>query len=1146
MGTTRDAIRNDSGVQLAFVLVIEGYPWLICDGDTSGAVTAWSGSQWSQARAGLEVSGGMAQKLEPWSNELPAGGMTFTIYGEDFAVDMFKAKPSIRSELTVSFDTSNSVPGFNMTVKDAGLFSASDTVTIGNETFEVTGTPAGNTIAIAANGSGVFYPFTGNVGADNTGPGAHHVPPNVLIGDYQTNSPVYVTDAPATWLGKKVGLYVHRIRDGVWDTKAQAEVWFAGLIDSIDTVGPLGTKLQCSGIQQLIADSVILQDQWSARALPGYVFNDGDYVWVRYYQDSGTTASNRSASFTAATPGTSADQFPSGRYTAQEFGALLAKHLDDDGTIGNAGSSFTLRWSAYVFASDNGPRFELVATEGAAVLGKIEIVASDAAILRFLGFENIWAPTDAATCRVVGAQSDYSQRVRIRSENAPYRFPTFGLPGIGLSGGNAMDLDEADGTFVDHTSLLSPAAQEIVGAGETWSFYSMGDEIVFLGRRVGDTQITDITMATPLSKLSNGDGTAGQRALREGDASAMRVKQIFYACDSFASMICKLFASTDGQGTNHADYDVFPFGAGISWDLLGSSFEESLKALEQSGVEDSLAIVVEKPTNLWDVIKSDFALRMAAPVWKDGGLVVAQLNVPNASTADHAFNETNKSDTRDTVTETVRDYLAHTIKIEYNRNPVTDKYQDHFIVRDQAAYQSAGNSGTTKTIKARNSYDGVTASGASAQALGDMLASRFLPVLARPLKRWTRSMNHNSFHAAPGDTCTISDDRIRDPSSGQIGVAARAGTIMDTSYSLGISSGGQTYHGSVGILFTEEDRLFPLAPSAEHATATGSGYTDGWDSSGVSLLLNQHSYSRSTAQTDAQSFSSGDAVRITELDPANPAAADSFVDTIASAPGIGTVTISSVDYDELPLTNGFGAGGRPAFDSTKTYIVNFDAYDQCGASQILKAFQADDADGQILDTAEPNLVADELKPGTSVAADLTLLPSRYAAEQYGDGEPLSVSFVRDQCRMANNLTNYKTAPQSPSMGHSTVLPNPGSGLFIVTWTIPFYLGNERWPAGLVRKLSVAPMFYSGGGSKSVRVTSSQNPPKGDTYTTTSWFGPKKQATFSTSSGTLQVSTAQQLDVVRSQDMPHITWITVECEDGSAFRGLAELRLGPLE
>jgi hypothetical protein len=1156
MGTTADAIRSQDGVELGFVLCIEGYPKLITDGMPSDATTAWSGSLWSEAVSSLEMSFYTNQRLEPFSNEFQVPSMQFTIYDEDFAVDMFRSKPSVRTELKVGFDSGDSTGGgYNIQVRDGSQFATGGVAYIGNEAFKLA-TPTSTLLPIATNGEGYYHPFSGDTGAANRFPGAHSVGANVNVNSVDVNAPVYVTDAPATWIGKKVALHAHRIVGGVWDTKAQSEVLFAGSIDTINPGdGGIGVQLQCMGITQALKDATLMRDQWSAQPAEGFTFKDGDFIRVMFVDS--TTA--QSARLTAATPGTGPDEFPSGRYSAQEFGTKLAQHLNGDTTVGPA-SSLGLSWTAGVVSSDGGSRFQIAANKVTSVDGaSITMIASPPALYDFLGYDYSGGSGGWITDGTVktGPRNPSTTTVSIISERPPMRFAAIGL-GDAIEGAT-LDLEDADGTFVDHTSILPPSAQELANDGGVWSFFSLGDSVVFLGKvdsATAPTKITEITTEIPLAEMVKDKRKAGV-ALTAGDAASARVKQIFFAADTFTNLIAKLFASVDGQGVNHATYDAFPFGAGIPWGLLGDSFIHSLEDLEQAGVEDSVALVIEKPTKLWHALKSDFALRMAGPVWKDGGIRIAQLGIPNASTADHTFDETNKSDTHYTRQRESTQYLTHTLKILFNRNPLTDKYQDEIVVRNLAAYDSAGGRGQTKTIKARNSYSGVAASGASVERLADTLAAVYLPVFGRPMKVWERGMAHKWWHAAPGESAVVSDDRLRDPTTGQLGLSQRAATIISTSYSPGVST-KEGYFGSVELLYSEEDRLFPVAPTCEHATATGtatgrnwtSGYDDEAGTAGVfSLLVAQHAFSDSTESNDSTHMAAGDAVRVIEADPAN-ASASTFTDTIASITQ-DVATISTVDYDEIVLTNGFGNGGRPAFDSTKTYYVVPDEYDSCQESQQLVAFQADSGDGLIgAATIDANLVGGKQKLG-SASADITLLPERYASKHIADGYPFPSHLMRQFCRMSNNLTNYKTAPHMPMITQSeTVVSTSGSSEYIVLWTIPFYIGNEYWPGGRKRTLNVAPYFRSGDGvtSVTVRVTSSANQPEGSSYTDTSWHGPKNQITFSTTSSTFAIATAQELDIVRaaSPNPNEITWLTVEANDLVGFKGLGELWLGPLQ
>lgn len=1141
MGTTQDAIRGGN-CQLAYVLAIEGYKYLLTDGDPAKAVTAWAATAWSDALPGLRVKGAFRQSLAPWSNEVQVPRFTFEVQPEStdqFGIDMFKAKPGVRSELTAGFASDADGAGFNISVQDAGLFAASSPVFIGTEAFNVTGTPTGTSIPVPAAGAGYLAPFGTNSGAANRFPGPHALPAGEVVGAYESTTPVYVTDAPPSWIGKKVGLYVHRVTAGVLDTYAQAELWFAGTITRVSEAG-LMTVVECDGIQQALVDATLMQDQWVGRIKTGHEFEVDDFVWVSVMRTSGTNLLQAAAKFTAVAASPGADEFLAGSYTAEEFGSMLAEHLDGDATIGVSGSGITLRWSANVSSESGGLRFKLKAQESASMTGAIGMASNSATILKFLGFTDL--ASDYYGNHVKWSDSQAAADIALVSDDPPYLITPTGPQ----SRAGTITVEDSSGTFVDHTSILPPQAREHVTGAEVWSYYIIGDDTLVLGRRDSATQISGVTLNTGISGLAA--TSLVEVASKKKAGEAVLIKQVFFASGTFASIIAKLFASTDGQGNNHATYDVLPFGAGIPWGLLGQSFLDSLSALEQSGIEDSLALIIEKPTRLWDAIACEFALRMAAICWKDGGLQAVQLSVPNASTADFALDETNKSDTERTITEATSEFLAHTVKVEFNRNPITGKYHDHYIARDKTAYESAGGAGATKTIKARNSYSGGIATGSSAEALADMITSRFLPVLAKPLKRYRRSIPHTLFHMVPGDTASVTDDFVRDPATGIRGITNRPTTALAVTHALGISSGGdQTYMGECELLYTEEDRLFPLSPSAEHATVTSGTYTSGWDSTNVALLVNQHSYSDSTEATDGSQFASGDAVRVTEIDPADPAAADSFIDTIAS--GYGIITIGPTNYDEVFLTSGFGVGGRPAFDSTKTYIINSDSYTNASADQKLHAYQADDADGQILDTAQPNLMSDQVKIG-SAAASLTELPSRHSAEQFGDGEPLSASFVRDQIRMANNLTNYKTAPHSPFMktGVGVITSPLVTGNYVVVWTIPCLIGNENWTGGRKRVLNVAPYYKSGGGTAKVRITSSANPPKGDdsTWEDTTWQGPKNQIEFTKTSTAYGIDTAQELDVVRAEGMPEFTWITVEGSDVTQILGIAELWLGPLQ
>lgn len=482
MGTTRDAIRTRNP-ELVYVLCIEGYPYLITDGLASEAVTAWAATSWTQALTGLMTSGGTSQELKPWSNELSISSMVFSITSEGredtFATDMFKSKPDVRAELTAGFDTGSYGGTFNIDVANTSDFSTG-TQYIGNQAFDVTSIPSSTELGVSASGYGIFAPFDTDAGTSGTFPGPQSIGSVGNVSNYSVRDPVYVTDAPATWIGKKVGLYVHRVSGGVLDTKAQAELWFAGTIDSIDEGSNGDPVLSCTGIQESLMNTTIMANQWSARVKEGYTFEAGDWFEVEYNQVN--NFGDKAARFTCVASGATAggDNFDAGIYTADEIGGMLAQHCDDDTSIG-AGSTLSVRWTGGTYSSDVGPRWKLQCQETGSVNGQVTLTASNAAILTFLGFDDHQPHGDIGAPTVVGPVANSEPTAAVISGGPAFKVPPITLSQRGRFDLNVLNFEDTEGTFFDHTSDLPPAAAEYVGSGETWSFYAIGDDILFLG-----------------------------------------------------------------------------------------------------------------------------------------------------------------------------------------------------------------------------------------------------------------------------------------------------------------------------------------------------------------------------------------------------------------------------------------------------------------------------------------------------------------------------------------------------------------------------------------------------------------------------------------------------------------------------------------
>lgn len=1144
MGTTATALQS-SNAQFGYCLCIEGYPNLITDAaDPTLVETAWAATLWTNAIPGLEIEGVIKQSLEPWGNELRIPQLSFRVlptqaHGDVLGVDIFKGKATNRSELVVAFGPDEDAgTGFTAKARKATLFSAGAVVYAGNQALKL-GTPSGQNLPVASDGQGYLAPFSTDTGASNRFPMAQSLSATVANNTDQVHARVLVTDSPETWVGRKVALHLHRISSGVWDTYAQSEVIFAGVIDSVGEDGDGAAVITCEGILRQLMEATIMERQFVAKPKEGYNFQTGQWFQVSVIQ--GTTSLYESAQMVCGT------DFTAGYYTAEQIADEITNFLDQDATVGY-GSTPNLRWSARTASTTTGAKFYIQASAGAAVAQKMSLIASDFSILNFLGFarDRVQSKGDYYYADNTG---EYGTKFRLVADEPPYKHMPIGGHSTEKDFYQLeMDLEDADGEFFDHTSKLPSEARALTGSGETWSYFMMGDDILFLA----EVSATDASgNPTTIRNIRTNVGAGLRNFSAEpipgvrDDASSVKIKQVLFYCDKFSAACAKLFASIRGTATNHATYDALPGGAAIPWSLLGTNFLNSLYNLEEGDSAGAIAIVAEKPTRIWDILKPEFALRVAGPVWKSGGFQIAQLSLPNARTADDTLDLSTKSDDARSVATQSTEFYCTTLKVERDRDIVKDEYRNTDIIISQTGPEQHGFQ-KTKTIKARNSYAGAAGTGAAVEALTEQLAHKWMPIFSKPLKLWKVSLNHQKFLLAPGDQVTLTDQWLRNPSSGTRGITARACTVMSVSYSLGISS-KTGYFGEATLLYTEEDRLFPMAPVAEHDNTYTSGlYTNGWDSTNKRLAIKNSEYGGSVTGN----FAVSDTIRVIEVDPADPAAADTFTDVIA---GIGT----SPNY--IDLTTGFG-GGNPAFDGTKTYRIIYDDYTTCaaganGAAQILYAFQSDGfddgagsyGDGLILDTIDPNILADENFTASPGSVDLTLLPARHAADYHADGEPFHPGLVRDCARMANNLVSYKSTPRASIFMQNTYIEGGLSGSYTLVWCFPFPIGFGRVPTGYIRYIYVSPMYYSTGGANSnCRITLSEFPPGGAQYEDCTFKGATQQTVFSTTSTSLQTPTAVGLKPIPARTLPGVTWVTVEISQFTGFKGLNECRLGPLE
>lgn len=1121
MGTTATALATGSG-QFGYVLVVEGYQYLLTDAATTSAVvTAYAGTGWTQALPGLKVIGSIKQSIEPFKTDLDVPTLTFHVMdcdGNDtFGKAVWKSKPSISSRLNAVFQPAADGSG-TITVRDnatgPAAFPASGTVYLGTRAINYSSKSGTTGLTVSAGGAGVFAPFTGD------GSNVYNRPQGLAEGQiYDVAAPPRVSDVPATWIGKQVALYIHRIVGGVWDARAQAHLEFAGTIAKFED-GEGVTVVTCHDMRKKIEDATLLRTQWVGSVKPGIYLRAGDKLRVQ--ETTNSTTPITSGTFTVVASGASGvDEANAGLYEYGDFLEMLEQWLSADATL-------DATWAVYCPQREQGRRTVFRARWSTTVMHGMSLYCNSQHVLEFMGFSNYERSDDDGDWLRVTVANKWRDERFLESVDPPYRIRALYRAGH-VSAGLSLQLDSSTGTWLDHSDYL-PQAMQGADVGENWSYVIIGDSQLAIAEYSSDTLLINVTPLAGFGQLySKLDDFKAPGVTFDDPAEALEVRQVVFLTGKFSELIPRLFASVDGRGVNHATYDDFPWGAAVPYSLLGSTFVQSCESLETAEATDTISIRLDRPTKLKDILIPEMALRFAFLIFKDGVFQFVSPPVPNSATADHVLDETNKAvgpgeRVPMTASEWTSEYLTNVVKIQYKRDHA-GKYQGNpIVIKNQVSIDLHGETDPL-TIDAVNSVDeNSSLSGSTVEALAGNIAARVLPTFGYPVKILRRTIAPSLYHVAPGDTVSLSDDLVRDPTSGARRLSNRACIVLSSQHDYG-HEGGKLM-GEVTLLMGDEDRTYPLSPAAEVDTTHTAGlYTNGYDSTNDRLHLNDHSFSKSADALDVTHFEAGDLVRIVEIDPADPASPDAWSREVAA-----------VGADYLELT---AAISSPAWSgATKKFAIIPQEYSAVQDSQKLHAFQADDGDGHIEDVAEPNSYGTQkmLSFTRGVATDL---PALLADELHGDGKPVTPFQLQSLTRMHNNLINCKAATHAPTVAYSAAgdaLLTSSSADYELIQIFPVYIGGIT-PAGRNRYLSIAPQFRSTtGDAVYVKVTSSRFRPTGSSLTGYTFSGATRSVEFTTSSTTSAIATAQNLLPVPAQ-FPGHTWLAVQLK----AEGLAECR-----
>lgn len=1114
--TTLTALTTQSGVRLQYVVAIEGYGYLLTNGAAADAITAWAGTDYIAALSGLEIQWSMDQKLDPWN---PFKGMAHAVTlavmdttgADTFGLAVFKREGQTTSRLLTDITPTSTTLSLQSTDAFPSTAAGGGTVYIGNEAIVYT---TNDTAADTLTGltRGCWSPFTTEAGGRFAR--THRVTPTVPGIPPDASTSTIVADAPIDWKGRWVGIWIHRVVDGVLDIRTQAHLAFAGKLAAVSDGADGRTIVQCEGVQEAIADAIVMREQWKAKVRPGIYMLAGDRISAATSRgatvlqandlvvvSSGAAGSNQinEGFYDAAAVETAINAWLSAEKTATRLlFKLTFKALDDSLGAGEVRSSLK-------FSDPTG-----------GTLLRAWRMNSGAGIADFMG----WAAggiggSFVATVSAVAYSAFEPKGVSVHIPNA-----------LAIQ---SLHVQHVTGSFISQAALLPPdyATHSMVAIMRVGNFYvqcrapsiTAGAGSIVVGGIVGT--------------VDGGPPVGG--AVISLDNGTVEIAQVLYLSAPVPAMVLDLLASTGG-GANWAAYDVLPeqASAAIPYALMGTGLLAELNAMPGAG--DPLRLIVDKPTPLADLFNVPFVLRLNQLVWRQGRIALKGFATPTS-----AATLTISSDARATPIDTSDDLRAVIVESDQNlRNCITIKinsssdrgaYVDSTTLIDPGSASNFGGRPMTLTIGGAGALTAGT--GEDIDALLPTFAAG-LAYLGRPMWIVKVPIDMNLFETATaGEVCLLSDPFTRDPATGTRSLTGKPALIIGNRYDY------NTATGEIDVMLFPRLSIAPYSPcAAVDDTAPTGGYVAGTKV----LTCYAHSHSDASEVADATRFPAGSKVVVVERDPAVAAAPQTWSDTVASQSG-NTITLTT------------GLAGWVA--ATRYRVISAD-YATAVTAQRTDTYQADDADGLVENLRAPYSVAffGAGQASTYVASVATELPSRPPTLAYGDGKPLDTGHAYDLAAGLNNLLSYKQAPQQPeALGSTEVMSYSGAGTWRLVWCEPVYVGPGRTSAAITRKLYVSPtVTKAGAASADIRVTLARKPPRAsdpsnlsrdDVFRILPYF----DHTFTTTSAIYETPTPyafgiDHLPLGGSGPMVGIGWLYVEVANHASFRGFGVKYLGP--
>lgn len=1136
MGTTRTALESGSA-SFVYVVAIEGWQTLLHNAESNAAVTtAWSGTDWSSAQGGLFVDLKLDQRINP---DEPFGDMgTCTLWvvepadADTFGTATHRRTSPAETYLSASVDRgATTIP-----VQSTAAFASSGLIYIGTECISYTSKDATNFLGCTR---GMYSP----AGVDSSS--SFYSTPNRFARDHSVSldantvqlQPV-VSSTPRTWKGRFVSVYMHRVVSGVPDTKAQAELVYAGTIGDIRDDRETGaTVVEVRSLMEWVRSRVLGSNLAEAKAGDGVVLTAG--MGFEMWDRSGSTIKESAGDLTVVASGaTGPYQIDAGVYSLATLCAALSTWMQQMSADGDLNGSYSI---ASPVTSPVGLRTKIYwILPGTVGDPGYWLITMPASVASFLGFAQLDS-TDAAQ----NANNVTAKLVTSPGSGHYYDPNTEPLRLSARLGGDIdsrMPVTLTNGTFADQYDFLpesiKPPTRYLGGISYSWGLFVIDDEKPILAA-FDPGNPSELVGMRPWIGAPRRAYRADLIEISSSSPPPSIRQMIAFERSAQASLLGMAMATGTYQYNSLLDALPSPMALGIPSEWVGVDF-----AGEIPNGDVATCVVIERPTKFSELMQSDLGIRWGFLKWQNGTLRFGAWRSPTAVDAVLALGDTSKAEpggvqASHTTASAQTDEMQKTVvKVQYDRSFAelgSDKYKSSIMFHDRVAADDEGGPAKVHTISLSNTFDEFNQAGAGVEALLSGYLAR-MPLVSRPAWVLDRSIDPTNFwRLTVGDIVTFSDPHSRDPATGARGIVDRPALITRLMFTPGgevpTARGKATQNpmgGRMTLFFTDTnpDRTGAIyAPSADvDNTYDTGGYSAGYNSSTKTLRCYADRYSDGDEASDATHFDAGDKVIVIERDPIDPDTPQIWLDTVVSQSG-----------DDITLTTGL-----TGWDTDKRYVVLFDDWDTVQASQKTHAFQADDATGLIDGTQQPFLYGS----GNAETADLNSstqieLPARRIN---GDGVGRCVYGDHVLMRLIDNGIDYKSTQRGSVLWHSAVsnLDVTGGNYKLVAYW-PVFLGREKLSNEVFRYITCAPWAGSTDGtSTKVRIRLRRTKPTDSTlvnidpltdYATAEWTG-----ITSTTPTVLTEATTLTCNV--KHPLTGEAWVTVELGYKCTCSGIA--------